>query len=421
MPGNYDSLISQVSALGNPRMALVIQSDGPVDLGNVQNDFPAIVFSGYNGESQGTALADVLTGAQNPSGHLDFTWYSGDSQLPAMDNYGLTPAQTGGLGRTYQYFTGAPTYPFGYGLSYTTFKYSGVHANPSASANGTVAVNFDVTNTGTVPGSTVAQLYVAPQFTVAGTELPKKELEGFQRTAVLAPGQSQHLTLTVNAASLSQWDEQSLKQVVYDGPYQFQVGPDSAAPAASPVVAIHGTIAPQVQYVTVQPDQVTFKPGDSFSLTGKNPWIASDTNSSLEQPHATADNVVQAVNNDQSFADLSHATVTYASSNPSVASVSSAGKVTAVAHGAATISVTVNGVTGSTPIVVQQPFTLTAPPVVTPGSTVTVTTALPAAGRQPLTNVRVTLAAPGGWTATATSPSTFATVAPARPPQPPGT
>ena len=177
-------------------------------------------------------------------------------------------------------------------------------------------------------------------------------------------------------------------------------------------MAIPARSPPGVQYVTVQPDQVVFKPGDTFSLTGKNPWIANDTNSSLEQAHATADNIVEAVNNDQSFADLSRAHVRYRSSNPSVATVSSSGQVTAVAHGAATISVTVNGVTGSTPIVVQQPFTLTAPPVVTPGSAITVTTALPAAGSKPLTNVSVTLAAPSGWTATATSPSTFATVAP---------
>ncbi len=88
MPGNYDSLISQVAAQGNPRMALVVQSDGPVGLAGVQSDFPAIVFSGYNGESQGDALADVLFGKQNPSGHLDFTWYADDSQLPAMSNYG---------------------------------------------------------------------------------------------------------------------------------------------------------------------------------------------------------------------------------------------------------------------------------------------------------------------------------------------
>ena len=119
MPGNYNSLISQVTAIGNPRTAMVIQSDGPVDISGTQGDFPAIVFSGYNGESQGTALAQVLFGQVNPSGHLDFTWYKDDSQLPAIKNYGLTPSQTGGLGRTYMYFTGTPTYPFGYGLSYT--------------------------------------------------------------------------------------------------------------------------------------------------------------------------------------------------------------------------------------------------------------------------------------------------------------
>jgi hypothetical protein len=99
--------------------------------------------------------------------------------------------------------------------------------------------------------------------------------------------------------------------------------------------------------------QVVFKPGDILDLTGKNPWIADDTNPSMEQPHATADNIVEVVNNDQSFANLSKAKVSYSSSNPKVAAVSSTGTLTAVAQGAATISVTVNGVTGTTPIVVQ--------------------------------------------------------------------
>jgi beta-glucosidase len=413
MPGNYNSLISQVTALGNPRTAMVIQSGGPVDISGTQGDFPAIVFSGYNGESQGTALAQALFGQVNPAGHLDFTWYANDSQLPPMKNYGLTPSQTGGLGRTYMYFTGEPTYPFGYGLSYSTFEYSHVTVGPrAASANGTVHVSFDVTNTGTVPGATVSQLYVAPQFTVPGVELPKEQLEGFQRTGVLAPGQSRHINLEVKVANLSEWDETSLKQVVYDGSYQFRVSTDSATVAGSGTVTVRGAITPRVQYVTVQPDQVIFQPGQTLDLTGKNPWIAPDTNPSLEQPHASADNIVEAINNDQSFADLSHANVRYASSNPDVATVSPAGKLTAVGHGTATISVTVGGVTGTTPIVVQQPFTLTAPTVVTPGSTATVTTAIPDTSGKPLKNVSVTLTGPTGWSATATSPATFATVQP---------
>ena len=254
LPGNYNSLISQVSALGNPRTAMVIQSDGPVDISSAQRDFPAIVFSGYNGESQGTALAQVLFGQVNPAGHLDFTWYSSDAQLPAIANYGLTPAQTGGLGRTYMYFTGTPAYPFGYGLSYTSFGYSHVTVGPATtSANGTVDVSFDVTNTGTVPGATVAQLYVAPRFTVRGVQLPKDQLEGFQRTSVLASGQSQHITVKVPVSALSEWDETTLKQVVYDGAYQFRVGPDSATVAGSGTVTVRGAITPKVAYVTVQP------------------------------------------------------------------------------------------------------------------------------------------------------------------------
>jgi beta-glucosidase len=413
MPGNYNSLISQVAALGNPRTALVLQTGGPVDISATQGDFPAIVFSGYNGESQGSALADVLFGKQNPSGHLNFTWYSGDSQLPPMKNYGLTPSQTSGLGRTYMYFTGTPTYPFGYGLSYSRFAYSNVNIAPKqVSANATVHVNFNVTNTGTVPGATVAQLYVAPQFTVPGTELPKEQLAGFQRTAVLAPGHTQHITLAVKVPDLSRWDEQSLKQVVYDGPYQFRVGPDSATSAGSRTVTVSGAITPRIRYVTVQPDQTILKPGDTLRLTGKNPWIAPDTNSALEQPHATADNVVEAVNNDQSFADLSRAHVQYSSSDPRVATVNANGVVTAAAVGVTTLRVTVDGVTSTAPLAVRQPFTLTAPALIGPGSSVTATTTFPNTGPAALSNVRMTLTGPPGWTVTATSSPSFATVAP---------
>jgi beta-glucosidase len=354
MPGNYNSLISQVHALGNPRTALVIQSNGPVDISSTRGDFPAIVFSGYNGESQGTALAQVLFGQVDPSGHLDFTWYKNASQLPAIGNYGLTPAQTGGLGRTYMYLTYTPTYRFGYGLSYTRFKYSDVTVGPRAvSANGTVTVSFDVTNTGSVPGATVAQLYVAPQFKVRGVQLPTQQLEGFQRTSVLNPGQSQQITLKVAVSALSEWDEAALRQVVYDGRYQFRIGTDSATNVGSGTVTVSGSITPRVQYVTVQPDQVIFRPGNTLRLTGVNAWIAPDTNSSLEQRHASADGIIEAVNNDQSFVDLSRAHVSYASNDSHVAKVSKAGVLTAVGPGVATISVTVNGVTGTTPIVVS--------------------------------------------------------------------
>jgi beta-glucosidase-like glycosyl hydrolase len=412
MPGNYDSLISQVAALGNPRTALVMQADGPYDIQQAQQDFPAIVFSGYNGESQGAALAHVLFGQQNPAGHLDFTWYADDSQLAAMDNYGLTPSQTGGLGRTYMYFTGTPTYPFGYGLSYSSFSYSHVNVGPTTtSANGTARVGFDVTNTGTVAGTTVAQLYVAPPG--AGTnDVAQEQLAGFQKTNVLRPGQTQHITLSVKVSSLSTWDETSLKQVVADGAYQFRVATDAADTAGSGTVTVSGAITPRVQSVAVQPDQVEYQPGQTLNLTGTNPWIAPDTNASLEQNHASAANIVEAVNNDQSFADLSRAHVTYSSSDPRVATVSDSGVVTMRAPGVATIRVQVNGVSGTAPIVVQNPFTLHAPTIVKPATTITASETYTNAGTQAVRGVQFGLTTPTGWTATATTPVSVPSVAP---------
>ncbi|MFC4035355.1 glycoside hydrolase family 3 C-terminal domain-containing protein [Streptomyces polygonati] len=413
LPGNYDSLISQIAALGNPRTALVMQADGPYDIQQAQQDFPAIVFSGYNGESQGAALAQVLFGRQNPSGHLDFTWFADDSQLPAIDNYGLTPSQTGGLGRTYMYSTGKPTYPFGYGLSYSDFRYSHIKVGPgSVSADGTVQVGFDITNTGRAAGATVAQLYVAPEFTVPGTELPKEQLAGFKKTAVLAPGHTQHISLSVKAADLSQWDESALKQVVHPGAYQFRLGPDSATVAGSGTVRVHGAITPRVRSVTVQPGQVVFQPGETLNLTRSNPWIAPDTDSSLEQEHAPADHIIEAADNDQSFADLSHAHVTYRSTDPRVATVSRAGVVTMRAPGAATIEVTVDGVTGTAPIVVRNPFSLKAAGIVKPNTTVTATAAFTNTSAVAVRGLSMSLKAPDGWTATATSPVSLSRVAP---------
>jgi len=410
MPGNYDSLISQVAALGNPHTVLSMQTDGPIDIENVKGDFPAIVYSGYNGESQGTALADVLFGKQNPSGHLDFTWYKDDSQLPPIGDYGLSPADTNGLGRTYQYFTGTPTYPFGYGLSYTSFAYSKVHATRAANANGKATVQFDVTNTGTVAGATVAQLYVSSPAT-AGAQLPAKRLEGFAKTTVLKPGKTQHLSITVDVSDLAFWDAQQHKNVVYDGAYTLQLAANAADPIASAPLRVSGAITPRIQYVTVQPDQVVFTPGDKLDLTGKNPWVADDTAQAAQ--HQSADSIVEAVDNNESFVNLAGKHVSYSSSNPAVASVSRSGVVTTHANGTASIRVTVDGVTGTTPIVVHEPLSMTAPAVVVPGGTFTVstTTANPSGGES-LRNAAFSLTTPAGWTATASTPTSFRTVAP---------
>jgi hypothetical protein len=256
----------------------------------------------------------------------------------------------------------------------------------------------------------VAQVYVATPFSVPGVELPRKRLEGFAKTYVLKPRESQSFTIPVKVSDLAFWSERRHKDVVYDGRYQFQVATDADHVAGASTVKVFGRITPQVKYVTVQPDQVVFQPGQHLDLTARNPWIADDTGQAGE--HVPADRIVEAVNNDESFVNLRRAGVSYASSDPAVAKVSQTGQVTTMAAGTATISATVGGVTGSTPIVVKQPFSMSAPGIATPGSTLTVTTTLPNPSSAPLKNATMTLTAPPGWTVTATSPATFASVAP---------
>lgn len=414
LPGNYGSLIDQVTALGNPRTVLDIQSDGPVAIEAYRDKVASIVFAGYNGESQGDALADVLFGRQNPGGHLNFTWYKDDSQLPDISDYALAPSGTGGLGRTYQYFTGTPTYPFGYGLSYSSFAYSHVRADRSSvDADGTVEVGFDVTNTGSVAGTTVAQLYAATDFSVAGRELPKKRLAGFQKTRVLRPGATQHVTLRVRVPDLAFHDGRQAKQVVHDGRYRFEVGPDAATTAGSATVTVHGSLTPHVQYVTVQPESVVYDAGATIDLTARNRWIKDDTDPTAQPGRnldVTADHVVEAVNDDGSFVDLSKSRVHYSSSDPSVATVSAKGIVTAVGNGVATIRATVDGVTGSAVIRVHHTLAVTSASIVKPGSAVTATTTYTNTGATALPDATVSLDVPDGWTAAPASPATFSSV-----------
>jgi len=370
------------------------------------------VFSGYNGQGQGSALADVLFGKQNPSGHLSFTWYAGDSQLPAITNYGLTPSQTGGLGRTYQYFTGTPTYPFGYGLSYTRFTYRDLRIDHRrATGDDTVHVSFTVTNTGAVAGATVAQLYVtAPPITGASQEMPAKLLAGFAKTRALRPHQSQRITLAVPVRQLSMWNEATRRQQVHTGRYQFAVGPDSATAALRDDVRVTADATARLRTVTVQPPQVTFAPGDRLELTGDNPWIADDTGQAGQ--HVQASRIIEAVKSDQTFADLRRARITYRSSNPRVAKVSPDGTVTLGATGVATLSVTVDGVTGSVPVTVKEPFTFDSPSIAEPGHAFTVTATLPHPnGAPPLRDVAMTLGAPDGWAVQPSSPISYPRVA----------
>ncbi len=376
LPGNYEQLIDQVTALGNPRVLLLDQSAGPVDLTRVRSRVASILFSAANGERQGLAAADVIFGKTNPSGHLSFTWYANDGQLPDKNDYNLAPAGTGGLGRTYMYFTGRPTYPFGYGLSYTTFRYSGASlpgvrrssvgsSSPgrapafTAAAGGpvdgtlpagaTLRVSFRVTNTGRRTGATVAQLYATPPH--PGGDVPGEQLAGFARTRVLAPGKSQQLTISVPVASaLRRWSPAAGREVVSPGIWRFRLGRSSRDFVRTFRVRITGSIPRTISTVTVAPPTLALSPGEKLDLRGRNPWLDG---LAPAQYQGVGDTIISAVRRDDSFVDLTHVQMQFRSNRPGVVSVDRAGIVRAVSPGVATISVTIGGVTASTPFVVS--------------------------------------------------------------------
>ncbi len=255
LPSAQNELISAVAA-ANPHTVVVIDAGAPVVMPWI-NQVASVVDAWYPGESNGTALASVLFGQTDPSGHLPVTFPTGLSQVPAS-----TPAEfpgvngqvlySEGIDVGYRYYDAnneTPLYPFGYGLSYTKFGYSGLTVTPRQVQNGTsgpgatscgcngqsgtqVTVSARVTNTGQVAGSDIAQLYLGDP-AVAGE--PPRQLKGYQKVT-LQPGQSATVHFTLNGHDLSYWDDAANGWVLPDGQYQLYVG-DSSALANLP---LHG-------------------------------------------------------------------------------------------------------------------------------------------------------------------------------------
>jgi beta-glucosidase len=192
-----EELVKQVYA-ANPRTVMVLVASFPFAINWSQRNLPAILHMTHNAQEMGTAIADVLFGDYNPGGRLVQTWPKSLDQVPDMMDYDIRH------GRTYMYFKGDPLYPFGYGLSYTTFKYSKLRVSAGRlAAGGKVTVSVDVKNAGARPGDEVVQLYV--KHLKSAVERPAKELRGFRRVA-LAPGETKTVAIPLAADSLAYWD-----------------------------------------------------------------------------------------------------------------------------------------------------------------------------------------------------------------------
>lgn len=216
---NQEALIQKVHA-ANSKTIVVLKSSFPYAINWSQQNVPAILHLTHNSQEEGNALADVLFGDYNPAGRLVQTWPRSIDQLPPMMDYDIRH------GRTYMYLKEEPLYPFGYGLSYTTFKYSDLQTSARyLPASGAIEVRFTVENTGKRVGDEVVQMYV--KYLRSAVTRPQKELKGFERITVNA-GQLRKVTLTLKAAQLGYWSVDKHRFEVEPGEIQIAIGPSSA-------------------------------------------------------------------------------------------------------------------------------------------------------------------------------------------------
>ncbi|WP_372859430.1 glycoside hydrolase family 3 C-terminal domain-containing protein [Sphingobium lactosutens] len=223
LPQDQLAMLEQAQQLGKP-LIVVAMNGSPINLQWPKDHAAAIIEAWYPGQSGGTAVADAMLGKTNPSGRLPLTFYRSVDDLPAFDDYLME-------GRTYRYFAGKPVYPFGYGLSYTSFAYAPVAVTRATQGDAVVTVTTQVRNTGKVSGAEVAQLYLNfPN--VKGT--PRIALRGFQRVE-LQPGESRNLFFTLSARDLSTVTLHGVRQMLA-GHYRVSVGsaqPDTGVPFQS--------------------------------------------------------------------------------------------------------------------------------------------------------------------------------------------
>jgi beta-glucosidase len=191
-----EELVKAVRAV-NPRTVMVLIASFPFAIRWSDDNVPAILHMAHNSQEEGNALADVLFGDYNPAGRLVTTWPMSLEQLPPMMDYDIRH------GLTYMYFKGKPLYPFGYGLSYTSFDYSNLKTSRDRlSVTGEIAVSVDVKNTGSRAGDEVVQMYLT--HVGSRVERPIQELKGFKRIT-LQPGKRATVTLSLKASDLAFW------------------------------------------------------------------------------------------------------------------------------------------------------------------------------------------------------------------------
>jgi beta-glucosidase len=216
IPAAHIRFLKELRKKNKPVIA-VVTAGSAVNIAAIEPYADAIVLAWYPGEQGGNGLADVLFGKVSPAGRLPVTFYKSLADLPAYDSYSLK-------GRTYRYFSGDVQYPFGFGMSYTSFAYTlGKAPAKTARLKDTLSFSINIKNTGNYDGDEVAQVYIQyPN----GERMPIRELKEFKRVTV-AKGGDKEVSFRIPVAELQKWDLQFGNWKLYPGEYQLLVGGNS--------------------------------------------------------------------------------------------------------------------------------------------------------------------------------------------------
>jgi beta-glucosidase len=253
--------VSAAFAAKGKKTVVVVKTSFPVGMERIQNNpnVSAIVYQPYGGQYDSYALSQVLYGDYAPTGRLSSTWYADMSAFPEINKYvipegnttvtlaGIDPRFTVDMTNadpieselTYMYTKAPVTYPFGYGLSYSSFEYSDFNTRKGASENAPFQVTVKVKNNGSVNTSEVVQLYVKNKKSAYGNYAPQKQLAAFEKVSLVA-GETKTVTLSVNPKDLAIWDVNKGDFVVEEGNYSFTVGASSKDIKAEKEIAVIG-------------------------------------------------------------------------------------------------------------------------------------------------------------------------------------
>jgi beta-glucosidase len=286
LPPAQEALVRAVHE-ANPRTVLVVSSSYPFAVTWAQAHLPAVLWSSHGGQEYGHALTDALFGTDEagapaePGGRLTQTWYRAACELPDLLDYDIIATDA-----TYLYYRGTPLYPFGHGLSYTTFEHQNLRLSAdTVAADGEVTVSVDVVNTGTRPGAEVVQLYTHQQR--SRVKQPLRQLRGFARVH-LTPGERSTVSLRLAAADLAFWDVTRRRYVVETARHKVLVGRSATAILQAATLHVRGErIPPRDPYAAplwaidhddhfgvVLRDEGPGAPGDVVGGAENGGWVA---------------------------------------------------------------------------------------------------------------------------------------------------